>query len=265
VTVSKRALWISATAAIILAGAASAGLFLAHAADPDALKKIVRDRCLPALQEGKPPLPCAKVDIARGLEKGYAILKDIRGDTQYLLITTALIRGIEDPRLLEPDSPNYWADAWAARSFVVERAGRAIPRDMMSLAVNSAYGRTQNQLHIHIDCVRSDVRALLKRHEKEIGPRFLPLPVPIDGRVYQAMRIEGASLDRDPFRLVAEQGPEIAGSMGRETIVVVGAEFENGEPGFYVLSDRAEASALNQGSGEVLQDHACAVLTPPPG
>ena len=32
-------------------------------------------------------------------------------------------------------------------------AGRALPDDVLSLAINSIHGRSQDQLHIHIDCI----------------------------------------------------------------------------------------------------------------
>ena len=242
----------------VIAGLVIAGLSVpALAADPDALKKIVRDRCMPQFDEGKPPIPCESVDISRGIEDGYAILKDINGRTQFLLITTDLLTGIEDARVLKETAPNYFADAWRARHYVEARAGKSLPREAISLAINSAYGRSQNQLHIHIDCVRRDVRDLLRARQAEIGEGFAPLS--IDGHVYQVRRLNGEALGEDPFKLVAGQGPEIATSMGRETIVVVGARFADGSAGFYVLSGRADPATFNRGSGEELQDHACAV------
>ena len=48
--------------------------------------------------------------------------------------------------------------------------------------------------------------------------------------------------------------------MGRETLAVIGATFADGRPGFYLLSDRADALSMNQGSSETLLDHDCAVL-----
>ena len=36
-------------------------------------------------------------------------------------------------------------------------------RVRISLAVNSTFGRSHNQLHIHIDCIGSDVKAALRR------------------------------------------------------------------------------------------------------
>ena len=74
------------------------------------------------------------------LAGGYAVLKDISGATQYLLIPTTQISGIEDPALLAPLARNYFADAWQARGFVEKALGHAMPRDMLSLAINSESG-----------------------------------------------------------------------------------------------------------------------------
>ena len=62
---------------------------------------------------------------------------------------------------LSPGAPNYWAQAWHARRYVDQRAGRVLGRDELSLAINSVYGRSQDQLHIHIECIKPAVRAAL--------------------------------------------------------------------------------------------------------
>src|ERR1700743_379655 len=85
---------------------ASAVALDACAANPNALWQIVSEKCVPAAQAGATPNTCALVD-ARG---GYALLKDINGVAQYLLIPTTRISGIESPLILEPQSPNYWVD-----------------------------------------------------------------------------------------------------------------------------------------------------------
>src|SRR5689334_17150109 len=139
------------------------------AADPDALWNIVHGQCVPDQQEHDNPKPCAMVALQDGLERGYAVLKDLRGAAQFLLIPTARISGIERPKLLVSDAPNYFAAAWQARSYVDARAHRILPRESISLAINSRVSRTQNQLHIHIDCIRTDVRDALRKHEAEIG------------------------------------------------------------------------------------------------
>ncbi len=70
-------------------------------ADPNALWNIVHGQCVPDELEHGDPKPCAEVELGSGLAAGYAVLKDIRGTTQYLLIPTRQIGGIESRALLE--------------------------------------------------------------------------------------------------------------------------------------------------------------------
>jgi CDP-diacylglycerol pyrophosphatase len=223
-------------------------------ADPSALWHIVHDRCVPNEQDKQTPSPCSEVDIAQG----YVVLKDLIGKTQFLLIPTARISGIEDKAILAPDAPNYWEAAWQARRFVEQRVGHPLPRDDIALAINSTSGRTQDQLHIHVDCLRPDVRATLAKYQTGIGPQWSDFPVPLAGQHYRAMRLPGAELGAtNPFRLLAAGVPQ--GDMGEHTLVVAGATFAPDQPGFIVLDDRADLAAGDPGSGESLQDHDCAL------
>src|SRR5476649_2955555 len=83
-------------------------------ADSDALRKIVIDQCTTHQQARGNPAPCAAIDLAGGT----AILKDRNGKTQFLLIPTVPVTGIESPLVLAADAPNYWQAAWAARHLV---------------------------------------------------------------------------------------------------------------------------------------------------
>lgn len=223
----------------------------AHA-DPNALWTIVHDQCVPDQQSHGDPAPCAAVDVG----SGYAVLKDLVGATQFLLIPTADIPGIESPVLLAPGAVNYFDAAWRARTFVDQRAGWTLPRDWMSLAINSAVSRTQNQLHIHIDCVSREVRAALTEHGAEVGPDWAPFPVPLAGHPYQAMAVSGENLDAaNPFVLLADGVPGAREDMGDRTLVVVGADRPDGQPGFIVLTDAADPATGNTAGGEELQDH----------
>jgi len=228
-------------------------------ADPDALWNLVSGQCVPSQQAKHDPSPCLMVDLAGG----YAVLKDESGATQVLVIPTTRITGIESPALLDPASPNYWADAWKARHDVETFAHRDIPREDLALAVNSIYGRSQDQLHIHVDCIRPDVRDALNMAEDRIGPTWAPLDIALAGHRYRAMRLTGEDLgDRDPFKLLASGDPTALAAMGLETLVVAGAVFSDGSPGFILLSDRADPSNHDPASGESLLDHTCQVLRP---
>jgi CDP-diacylglycerol pyrophosphatase len=85
-----------ATAALGLIVGLLAHCVAAQAADPNVLWQIVHDQCVPDEQQHGDPKPCAEVDLAGG----FAVLKDIAGASQFLLIPTAEVGGIEAPRFL---------------------------------------------------------------------------------------------------------------------------------------------------------------------
>ncbi|HLJ60126.1 MAG TPA: CDP-diacylglycerol diphosphatase [bacterium] len=229
-------------------------------ADPNALWNIVHNKCVPNEQQSGKPDPCVAVDLSGGEQAGYAVLKDLVGATQFLLIPTARVTGIESPAVIAPNAPNYFAVAWESRTYVDKVLNRTMPRDDISLAVNSISGRSQNQLHIHIDCVRVDVRDALHRYEATIRDHWALFPVPLAGHRYLAMSVEGEQLGQaNPFKLLADGRPVARADMGDQTLVVVGATLSNGHAGFIVLDDRADPARADKGSGEDLQDHSCAV------
>ncbi len=231
----------------------------ACAADPDALWKIVHGRCVPDETAHENPAPCAAVSLSGG----SAVLKDIVGNTQFLLIPTAKVTGMEDPAITAPDAPDYWGAAWAVRPMVEARAGHALPRDAVSLAINAVSGRTQNQLHIHVDCLRPDIRATLAAELPSIGAAWSPLPGGLAGHAYRAMRVNQADLAGVyPFRLLHDD-PAAAADMAHQTLVAVGAQFADGQAGFVLLADQADLLHGDVGSGEELQDHSCAIARGP--
>ena len=240
------AIALTLSAVVLPAGTA------AHA-DPDALWQLVSQQCVPDEEQFDDPAPCAAVDLDAGVERGFAVFKDSVGPRQFLLIPTARITGIESPELLAPDAPNYFSAAWRARSFTDAAAGGPVPRDWMSLAVNSIQFRSQNQLHIHVDCVRGDVHDALSEHGAQIGPTWTTFPVPLAGHTYSALGVEGADLDVNPFQLVADAFG--SGDMGSQTVVVIGRDRGDGGVGFVILADRADGENGDFAGGEQLQDH----------
>ncbi len=224
------------------------GAIMAHAADPNALWKIVHDRCGPAALAGN-PAPCVSVS------PDDAVLKDLVGATQFLLIPTARITGIESPALLADNAPNYFADAWLARRYIDARLGHAMPRDTISLAINPPTARSQEQLHIHVDCVRPDIREALR--QQTIGQDWTMLPRPLAGQRYAAMRLPGDTLVANPFRILADTVPGAREAMGAYTLILVGASDPQTGPGFILLAGHVGPDG--EGHGEDLQDHACAL------
>lgn len=236
-------------------------LVRAQAHDPNALWKIVHGRCVPREIGHGSPAPCARVDLRPGA--GYAVLKDRVGIAQYLLIPTRRLAGVESPGLLAKGAPNYWAFAWHARADLEARLHHRLARDEVALAINSAYGRSQDQLHIHVDCIRPDVRRRLGRAAARIGDRWAPLRVPLRGHHYWAMRLLGSDLgEHNPFRLLAQGMPHARRHMDRQTLVVTGATFPDAGQGFIVLTDQVDLAEADLASGEELLDHQCSVATP---
>ncbi len=225
----------------------------AHAADPLALWNITNGKCVPHMRESNDPAPCSIVDLAAG----YVVLKDLIGASQFLLIPTIRISGIESPELLVPGGPNYWDSAWRARALTEQRIGKALPRETLSLAVNSQYARTQNQLHIHIDCVQADVRDALAANQDTIGEAWTAFPVRLAGQSWRAYRVNGQNPGNvNPFRLLASS-PDTAAEMGKHTLVMVGMTWRDNVAGFAVLDSVVDMVAGKRRSGEDLQDHDC--------
>lgn len=218
-------------------------------ADPDALWKIVHEKCAVATA------PCVKVDTG----EHYALLKDQRGVAQHLLIPTDKITGIESPALLLSSTPNFLADAWKERAAVDAKLPHPLPRDAVSLAVNAENARSQNQLHIHIDCLSTDAHAALANVAEKIGADWAPLPVEIAGHHFQAMRVEGDDLgSTNPFLALAKTLKDPQTEMSAHNLVVVGANFSSGQ-GFILLSDVAPPAAIGHMGGEDVQDHSCLI------
>jgi CDP-diacylglycerol pyrophosphatase len=246
----------SLLAATLLLGATCLVRDGAAAADPNTLWNIVHGKCVPDRLRTGAPDPCAAVHIRHGVSSGYAVLKDLRGPAQYFLIPTSRISGIDSPAVLAPNAQNYFSHAWRQRRFVERRLHRKLPPEDTSLAVNSAEGRSQNQLHIHVDCVRPDVRDSLQRQQVGIG-RQCPLADRLLGHRYLAMRVEGDRLDANPFKLLASRLPHARARMGKYSLVVVGEKSARRHGGFLILTARADGGG--GASGEELQDHTCSV------
>jgi CDP-diacylglycerol pyrophosphatase len=237
-------------------------------ADPDALWRIVNDRCVPSQIETQSPRPCEQVTAVKAhanqgqsqttqnqasatpgdLHDGYAILKDRCGATQYLLIPTRRVTGIESPELL--DAPNYFAYAWQARSYTLQRAERQVTPDEIGLTLNAPAARSQNQLHIHIDLVRPDVRQALQAHARD--PLGSWAPVKLVKQPYQVMRVLDLE-SHNPVKLLAERLARTGGQMRDHTLAVIGATFPDGKSGFYIISGQVDLAQGQLGHSEDLQ------------
>jgi len=247
-TAIRRALLILCSGSLAICGTPC----LAHGVPRDQLRRIVQQECVPDWRSAHDPAPCVSVtlpDRARGAD-GYAVLADIKGGAHYLLIPTRSIGGIESPELRAPGTFNYLEAAWEQRRVLKRTVGHPVPREAVGLAVNSIPARSQDQLHIHISCVRPSVHDALAAAASRIGPTWSS--VALRGWRYHATRIMGRQLELNPFALLARGVPDAAHEMGRFTMLIAGMQFREG-PGFIVLAGSSVPGA------ELLLDPKCAL------
>lgn len=238
--------------AVALCTAVGAGFWL-HGRNPDALRHIVLQQCVPNEKQHQSPAPCEEVN----LPGGYVLFKDSNGPLQFLLMPTYRINGTESPLLLEPTTPNFFWQAWQGRGVMSQVRGAPVPDSAVALTINSRTGRTQNHLHIHISCLRQDVRRQLDRNLMSIGSRWLPLPGGLLGHQYFARRVtEEELVKRSPFMMLAEEVPQARKHMGRYSLALV----QQSDGSLVLLATERNLWRLNLASAEEIQDHQCDIL-----
>ncbi len=244
-----------------LVGAASQGRTrgLARMLTPRTLLWAVDRACtLDARVTGR-PYPCASVVQAGPDGPGHVILMAPMGRTHMVLVPTRRIQGIEDVVTADGLGNGYLSEAWAARSRVGQALRRDLPWQATGLAVNSGLTRSQDQLHVHVDCARKAVLAALA---SQLGG------IPSDGwreggfvyrgHPFWARRVGEGSLSRlDPFRLASEI-PEVRSQPHSVTMAVLGVEGDGHRTVVALVGLSDPWQDRGQFTAEHLLDHTCA-------
>jgi CDP-diacylglycerol pyrophosphatase len=218
----------------------------------NALWDIVSRQCVPNELQQKKPEPCLKVD----LERKYVSLKDTKGPVHDLIIPTYKLTGIEAPELSRGTAPPFFAFAWSERGSLRTALGGPIKDEYLSLAINSQYGRSQNQLHIHLACLRQDLSQAFEAEAANVGFEWTPLRQRIGGRAYLARRLSGNDLTKeDPFRLLGEY---VASRQDKAAAYGL-ALFSLRDGSLVLLATRRDVFSLNFGSIGDIQDYSCAL------
>jgi CDP-diacylglycerol pyrophosphatase len=225
---------------------------LKQPAGRSALRQIVQEQCVLNWQAHHNPAPCERVFLAdpKNGSSGYAVLAAPGGGAHYLLVPTRTMSGLESGELLDPDAPNYFAEAWNARGLIGSFVGHDVPRTAVGLAIGIAQSRAQDQFHVHIECLQQEAfRTLRASADNFVG---VWSPITIAGSTYQGLRVMGDGLDASNlFELLATLSPDARHHMGNYTLIAAGMQFKSG-PGFVVLTGTGP-------SGEILLDSTCAV------
>jgi CDP-diacylglycerol pyrophosphatase len=180
----------------------------------------------------------------------FIILKDNSRakPNAYLIIPTTKVTGMEDPQIFARPVADFWADGWQQAQIFIKK-----PAAETAMAINSEYGRTQNQLHIHISCVQPDVVRSLGANDGQIGnDPAKPVEIPLGPQKHPYRVIKVASLvAASPFDLVAAM-PGAKNDMAEQSIAVIGSQ----TPGSYYVLDTYHRGS-NQGAAEELLEQTC--------
>lgn len=217
----------------------------------NALWQIISQQCVPGQQQRNDPAPCQRVD----LDAGYVTLKDRNGSLQYLLMPVARISGIESPALRDPATPNFFALAWQQRALLTMRHGSAVPDSVISLTINSEYGRTQNQLHIHISCLRPEVRRQLDSLTPQLNARWQPQT--LQQHRWLIRTLTSAELvQQSSFIRLMQEVPQAQQNMGKYGLAL--ASLSDGR--LALMAIERDWLKMNRASAEEVQEHSCTLL-----
>jgi len=233
-------------ALFLLSGAARSSGF-----EREALKHVV-SACAFAKRTVGVSFPCLAVEAGEPGGDDYVVIRAPRYRTEVLIVPIRPIAGIEDPALLRTSSAHLWEAAWRSRHFVGDALGRKLPRNAIGLAVNSVAGRSQDQFHIHVDCLDPVVQRALLAGRDRIGERWRRFPMRLAGQSYWVRSIAGGDLEGVNVAALISRGlPRVRRLMEGVSVAVVGTTLADGRDGFLLLANDSN------GMAETLLDHSC--------
>jgi CDP-diacylglycerol pyrophosphatase len=185
-------------------------------------------------------------------ENKFVVVKDNAAakPVAYLIIPSLKVTGIEDALVFTAPVVNFWQYGWQTAPDHLRK-----PAANTGLAINSIEGRSQNQLHIHISCVRPAVALTLSQNDAKIGSdptKALRLALGPYDNPYEVVKVNGLNGSSSPFNLVAAM-PHAKGHMGDQSIAVIGSN----TAGVYYVLDTYYVKGDNPGSAEELLNQAC--------
>lgn len=235
-------------------------LTLAGCARSDALWAVTDNVCMVNYHYTGHPSPCQQIYIPEGKRQGFSIIQNPRYPYHFILVPTIPVSGIESPWLFMPGRPDYFGYAWLMRYQLMSQYGRPVPEDMLGMAINSACGRSQNQLHIHLTCLREDVYRQLRAERPYIQDAWHPLPDKLLTHTYYARRVlQPTAMGIYPIASVAHYFRLTPPMLAEYGVALVPTTF-SGEKGFILLATRRGWDKGNRASVESLLDKRCDIL-----
>lgn len=200
--------------------------------------------------------PCLEVQPQGSPGEGYAIIRTPLERTHLIATPTRRIPGLESPELRLPQAGDYWRAAWKARALVQSARETKGGLEDIGLAVNSPEIRSQDQFHIHADCIRANVRRALAAQGAALGAAWRLTPFTLRGARFYGRRIEERQLARiNPWASLLEAVPALRARLANTGFAILPAPANGREPMVFLL-----ANAEGRGAAEELLDHACSPI-----
>jgi CDP-diacylglycerol pyrophosphatase len=210
--------------------------------------------CIVAKSVTGRPFPCLSVEPDKADRPGTAVMRAPGSPSHVIVMPVRDIVGIEAPELRHQIGNILWRESLASRRHVVEALNGAITIDDVGIAVNAEGGRSQDHLHIHLDCLGRSVHTAVLTSAQHINGDWTLLPHKLQGSRFFAMRTKAVDAERfNPFDAV--QTLPSRGSRPNEiTFVAISTGPDDPDRGHLLLAFRAPG-----GHSEKLLDHACLI------
>ena len=191
------------------------------------------DTCAPETTALDGAKPC----LALGADRRWVLLKDQRGESQFLVVGRDPVLRLGHYGQAEPP---LFSEAWAARvcvrDILKELDHRDVPLDHIGIAINSRFGGSQDRQHIHVDLIRDEVLKQIGADSRAAladGPRDRDILV--DKTLYSVWRRPTVD-DREIFSALAARssGDQVGSTVaivpdpgGNGVLVLMGTAGEN--------------------------------------
>lgn len=126
----------------------------------------------------------------------FTIIKSLGTRYHYLFVPVTVIAGIESPEFWTTGYPAWFQKAWRFRHIAAPWLGNGVAAEKLGIAINSLPRRTQDQLHIHINCIRKDVQDEI--NSAAFSKTWAPITLQSSGgQTFKGIALPGSNIPDD--------------------------------------------------------------------
>lgn len=180
----------------------------------------------------------------------YIVAKDASKSKpeSYLIIPSIKMTGIEDSQTLNTPTLDIWQYGWTESLKM-----RKFDESNLGLAINSRQGRDQDQLHIHMSCVKSGVFKALEGVKVSSDPKSpTKLQLPPNNNNYEAVLLKSLVGNSSPFKILRQLPHVNAQNISEQSVAIV----KGRDPQTFVFLN-TYAHDKDQGEAEELLNQTC--------